>query len=110
MNNMEENKMIMDDVIETKVSDQDIANVVSNASPQINQNQLNRFRRTRTYIRVHNKKIGRNELCPCGSGKKFKNCCINSGEYNQTRELTAKEMYELKIGTKKIDDFKEVLK
>ncbi|MBW1828638.1 MAG: SEC-C domain-containing protein, partial [Deltaproteobacteria bacterium] len=20
------------------------------------------------------KKIGRNELCPCGSGKKFKNC------------------------------------
>ena len=20
-------------------------------------------------------KIGRNELCPCGSGKKFKNCC-----------------------------------
>lgn len=23
------------------------------------------------------KKIGRNELCPCGSGKKFKKCCIN---------------------------------
>ena len=21
------------------------------------------------------KKIGRNELCPCGSGKKFKKCC-----------------------------------
>ena len=21
-------------------------------------------------------KIGRNELCPCGSGKKYKNCCI----------------------------------
>ncbi len=20
-------------------------------------------------------KIGRNELCPCGSGKKYKNCC-----------------------------------
>jgi uncharacterized protein YecA (UPF0149 family) len=20
--------------------------------------------------------IGRNELCPCGSGKKFKKCCI----------------------------------
>ncbi|NME83300.1 SEC-C metal-binding domain-containing protein [Clostridium sp. SM-530-WT-3G] len=24
---------------------------------------------------VVNKKIGRNELCPCGSGKKYKNCC-----------------------------------
>lgn len=22
-------------------------------------------------------KIGRNELCPCGSGKKYKKCCIN---------------------------------
>lgn len=22
------------------------------------------------------KKIGRNEICPCGSGKKYKNCCI----------------------------------
>ena len=24
---------------------------------------------------VKHKKIGRNEPCPCGSGKKFKNCC-----------------------------------
>lgn len=24
---------------------------------------------------VHKKKIGRNEPCPCGSGKKYKNCC-----------------------------------
>ena len=23
-------------------------------------------------------KIGRNELCPCGSGKKFKKCCLES--------------------------------
>lgn len=22
-------------------------------------------------------KVGRNEPCPCGSGKKFKNCCIH---------------------------------
>lgn len=25
-----------------------------------------------------NKKIGRNESCPCGSGKKYKKCCISS--------------------------------
>jgi SWIM/SEC-C metal-binding protein len=24
---------------------------------------------------VAGKKVGRNEPCPCGSGKKFKNCC-----------------------------------
>ena len=23
------------------------------------------------------KKIGRNDMCPCGSGKKYKKCCIN---------------------------------
>jgi len=22
-------------------------------------------------------KVGRNEPCPCGSGKKFKKCCLN---------------------------------
>jgi len=26
---------------------------------------------------VKDKKIGRNEPCPCGSGKKYKKCCIN---------------------------------
>jgi SWIM/SEC-C metal-binding protein len=24
---------------------------------------------------IAEKKVGRNEPCPCGSGKKFKNCC-----------------------------------
>lgn len=24
-------------------------------------------------------KLGRNDLCPCGSGKRFKKCCLNSG-------------------------------
>lgn len=23
-------------------------------------------------------KIGRNEQCPCGSGKKYKHCCLNN--------------------------------
>ena len=28
-----------------------------------------------TKISSNNKKVGRNEKCPCGSGKKFKHCC-----------------------------------
>jgi hypothetical protein len=24
-----------------------------------------------------NEKVGRNDPCPCGSGKKFKSCCMN---------------------------------
>jgi hypothetical protein len=27
-----------------------------------------------------NKKVGRNSPCPCGSGKKYKNCCANLAE------------------------------
>ena len=27
------------------------------------------------------KTVGRNDLCPCGSGRKFKNCCINITSY-----------------------------
>lgn len=37
-------------------------------------------RSRRPLVRVH-EKIGRNELCPCGSGKKYKHCCLHSGEY-----------------------------
>ncbi len=27
-------------------------------------------------MKLESKKIGRNELCPCGSGKKYKRCCL----------------------------------
>ena len=26
-------------------------------------------------------KLGRNDLCPCGSGKVFKRCCLSSGRF-----------------------------
>ena len=29
-------------------------------------------------------KIGRNDPCPCGSGKKYKNCCLDTGKYETT--------------------------
>ncbi|MBN7773007.1 preprotein translocase subunit SecA [Clostridium aminobutyricum] len=31
-------------------------------------------------IRRTEEKIGRNDPCPCGSGKKYKNCCMNKDE------------------------------
>ncbi len=27
--------------------------------------------------------IGRNDVCPCGSGRKFKQCCIDRAEKRQ---------------------------
>ena len=35
--------------------------------------------KAKDWVLLHKKghgKIGRNEYCPCGSGKKYKNCCI----------------------------------
>lgn len=105
---MEDNKMIMDDVVSTQiqVSDKDVANAVSNTAPI---NIQPNFRKTRTFIRTYNKKVGRNDPCPCGSGKKFKNCCLGNSDYNETRELSQKEMQDLKFGYKNIDDFKKPL-
>ena len=33
------------------------------------------------------KKIGRNDPCPCGSGKKFKNCCIDKQNWNTYKKM-----------------------
>jgi len=35
-----------------------------------------------TYVRVE-PKIGRNDLCPCGSGKKYKKCCLAAEENSE---------------------------
>ena len=34
------------------------------------------------YLTVHKKKIGVNDPCPCGSGKKFKKCCRGNGMFD----------------------------
>lgn len=39
------------------------------------------YQRIQSTVRK-NRKIGRNEPCPCGSGKKFKKCCIGKGIYD----------------------------
>ncbi|WP_415922285.1 SEC-C metal-binding domain-containing protein [Tateyamaria sp. SN6-1] len=27
-------------------------------------------------------KLGRNDRCPCGSGRRFKRCCLRKGRYD----------------------------
>ena len=33
-----------------------------------------------TPVRREQEKIGRNEVCPCGSGKKYKKCCMKKND------------------------------
>lgn len=42
--------------------------------------------RTKPVVRDY-KKIGRNDPCPCGSGKKYKNCCLNSCKYETRHQI-----------------------
>ncbi len=41
-------------------------------------------------LRNEGKKIGRNDLCPCGSGKKYKKCCMNA---ETPRPVDYKKLY-----------------
>ena len=34
---------------------------------------------------MENKQVGRNEPCPCGSGKKYKQCCLEKDEASRAR-------------------------
>ncbi len=40
------------------------------------------WREGKYFTRIRAKKIGSNEPCPCGSGKKFKKCCRDKGIYD----------------------------
>ncbi|MFW9901291.1 MAG: anaerobic sulfatase maturase [Candidatus Thorarchaeota archaeon] len=39
-------------------------------------NKIKRRDNITSSIQIKSKKIGRNSLCPCGSGKKYKDCCL----------------------------------
>lgn len=45
------------------------------------------LKKRKTLVRDY-KKIGRNDPCPCGSGLKYKNCCLKEGSYETYHEIT----------------------
>ena len=47
---------------------------ITNASLE-NVNELDNTTTNKEPIKNEGPKVGRNDLCPCGSGKKYKNCC-----------------------------------
>lgn len=108
----DKDEMIMDEVVnvpsvQTPIINNDGAeNAVVNPS-NVDMSKYVRPRKTRTVIRKFDHKVGRNELCPCGSGKKYKNCCYD--KYNETYELSASEMSQIRYGTKTPESFKKAI-
>jgi hypothetical protein len=37
-------------------------------------------------------KIGRNDQCPCGSGHKYKKCCLSKNQANQSAQLQSQKV------------------
>lgn len=53
-------------------------------------------------------KPGRNDPCPCGSGKKFKQCCfLTKGGSGVKRKITAKWINEAQVQEKKTENLIE---
>lgn len=48
--------------------------------------ELCKYPKPDTYIR-ENPKIGRNDPCPCGSGRKYKRCCLDKKEEVMNEKL-----------------------
>lgn len=69
--------------VENMMSIKSFADVIISINNEINQwqlkgsspNMLSKYKKQEPIIKGD--KIGRNDICPCGSGKKYKKCCIN---------------------------------
>lgn len=74
--------MIMDSVATTQNMQMSAEEAKNNYITQGNPAQLTQFmqRKPKQMVREY-EKIGRNDLCPCGSGKKYKKCCLSSSKY-----------------------------
>ena len=89
MENKLQTGMIMDGVSQTEEQKQAKENL--NEAVGINQEQI--MQAMANYKAAHTPKIkeykiGRNDPCPCNSGKKYKNCCLSTGKYE--KYVTAK--------------------
>ncbi|MBX9582739.1 MAG: SEC-C domain-containing protein [Gemmataceae bacterium] len=42
---------------------------------------------------MEGRRIGRNDPCPCGSGRKYKQCCLNSSRYQNTAMPTPRGVF-----------------
>lgn len=80
-NNVIQTGMIMDNVSNTPTDfDKNQEQVQAAIDNKKMMEAMARYKAAHT-PKIKEHKIGRNDKCPCGSGKKYKNCCLSSGKY-----------------------------
>lgn len=71
---------IIDYVEETKSKEDSLNNMIDEMESRVEiDNSYNINTNTKPKYKEYH--ISRNDKCPCGSGKKYKNCCLKSGRY-----------------------------
>jgi uncharacterized protein YecA (UPF0149 family) len=82
------------DVASTEMTETQTENLQSLAEAKaasveniVGSEQMPTFRFTKPRPVVRDYKIGRNDPCPCGSGLKYKKCCLGSGKYESTHTV-----------------------
>lgn len=91
------------------VANAQVKNDTQTIETAVQNQQVSNYRylgKTRTIIREY-EKINRNDKCPCGSGKKYKNCCLNEGTFEKHHELTVMEAADVKNHNINIDSLKK---
>lgn len=91
------------------VANAQVKNDTQTIETAVQNQQVSNYRylgKTRTIIRVY-EKINRNDKCPCGSGKKYKNCCLKEGTFEKHHELTVMEAADVKNHNINIDSLKK---
>ena len=79
--------MIMDELEDVKLDENNSRTIDQFDNPvtgKLDENTLQKlmaYRNRKPSIREY--KIGRKDPCPCGSGKKYTNCCLKTGKYEQ---------------------------
>ncbi len=65
---------------------------------------------TMMYLDQKKLKIGRNDPCPCGSGRKYKKCCLAAGKPGPAQSTEAQYFTKYKIRLKKASDIEAIRK
>ena len=77
--NVGETGMIMDGVSNSPITNDD---KLHKLETEIQNKRLAQVATNRNPMKRTTEKIRPNDLCPCGSGKKFKKCCMGNGKFD----------------------------
>ena len=78
--NVGETGMIMDGVSNSPIKGDD--DKLHKLETEIQNKRLSQIATNKNPLQRSTNKVRPNDLCPCGSGKKFKKCCMGTGKFD----------------------------